>query len=116
MLCVASLNLGGLCNAGEDEYDQLHKMVEVFGMPPLMMIEASPKKNKLFAKRSVEDPRPGEPRCACRTPHSEKCSLRRTCRHYWELRKVRTQPLVQRSLDEILVRAIVWRRWWRGCH
>lgn len=69
---------------GEDEYDQLHKMVEIFGMPPLHMIEASPKKNKLFVKRSVENPAPGEPR------------------HYWELRKVRSQPLEQRSLDQIL--------------
>jgi dual specificity tyrosine-phosphorylation-regulated kinase 1 len=65
---------------GEDEYDQLHKIVEVLGMPPLHMIEGSPKKNKLFAKRVSET----------------------SGRHYWELRKARTRPLAGRSLDSIL--------------
>lgn len=62
---------------GEDEYDQLAKMVEVLGMPPLHMIENSPKKSRLFVKRNS------------------------TTGVYWELKKLRA-PLTTRSLDAVL--------------
>lgn len=44
------LSTGKPIFSGRDEEDQLCKIVEVLGMPPTHLIDASPKKNQFFIK------------------------------------------------------------------
>ena len=80
--------------AGEDEHDQMIKMVQVLGMPPLHMIEQSAKTRKFFVRRGGDRP-------------------------YWELRARGTAspqpPTPVRTLDELLrVPAVISRQAPRG--
>lgn len=84
---MAELLTGDPLFAGEDETDQLARMVELLGMPPLHMIENSAKARKMFVMRP--GPRP-----------------------YYELRRPRhpTSGEPPRTLDSILgVPAVVER-------
>lgn len=51
MGCIlVEMHTGRPLFSGKDEEDQLCKIIEVLGMPPVHLIEMSPKKNQFFIK------------------------------------------------------------------